>query len=227
MKRLWNVLVLTLALNFMALGGAVAWLYQGGHLDHSRVQAIKAILFPPPAPEAPATQPATTPDPTTQPTLKLEELLAKHSNLPAGEQVEFIQRTFDAHMAQLDRQRRVLEDLKMQVDIANQKVAADRAEVEAQRKKLEEDRQQAQKLATDQGFQDSLNVYNAMPPKQVKQVFMTLPDDTVLRYLEAMTPRKAAKITEEFKTPEEIERIQRVLERMRRGEPATQEAKEQ
>src|SRR5947209_16324460 len=106
MKRLWNVLVLTLALNFLGLGGAVAWLYQGGHLDHPRVQAIKQILFPPPAPEPAATQPLTTPDPTTQPTLKLEELLAKHSNLPAGEQLEFIQRPFDAHMAQLDRQRR-------------------------------------------------------------------------------------------------------------------------
>lgn len=226
MKRLWNVLVLTLALNFLALGGAVAWLYQGGHIDHSRVQAIKEILFPPPAPPAPATQPAAV-DPTTQPTLKLEELLARHTNLPAGEQVEFIQRTFDAHMAQLDRQRRVLEDLKAQVDIANRQLAIDRADVEAQRKKLEDDRQQAQKLASDQGFQDSLNVYIAMPPKQVKQVFMTLPDETVLRYLEAMTPRKAAKITEEFKTPEEVERIQRVLERMRRGEPTTQEAKEQ
>src|SRR5579884_1587845 len=175
MKRLWNVLVLTLAANFLALSGIVAWLYQGGHLDRPRVQSIKEILFPPPQPEPPASEPSA-PDPTTQPTLKLEELLAKHSNLPAGEQVEFIQRTFDAHMAQLERQRRVLDDLKAQVDLANQTLASDRAKVEADGRKLEDERQQAEKLASDQGFKGSLNLYSSMPPRQVKQVFMTLGD---------------------------------------------------
>jgi len=226
-KRVWDILVLTLAMNFLLVIGAVAWLYQSGRLDRPRMHAIKEVVFPPPAAATPAVEPETATDPTTQPALKLEALLAKQSNLTAGEQVEFIQRTFDAHMTQLDRRARELADLKSQVDFASQKLESDRAALEADRKKLEEERQQAQKLATDQGFQDTLGLYNSMPAKQVKQVFMTLPDETVMHYLDAMTPRKAGKIIEEFKSPDELDRIQRVLEKLRRGEPTTQEAKEQ
>ena len=33
MKRLWNVLLLTLAMNFLAVAGVVGWLYQGGPVE--------------------------------------------------------------------------------------------------------------------------------------------------------------------------------------------------
>jgi len=68
MKRLLNVLMLTLAMNFLVVAGAVGWLYQGGRLNRERVNQIKLVLFPPPeAPAGPTSQPA--PDPTTRPTL--------------------------------------------------------------------------------------------------------------------------------------------------------------
>jgi hypothetical protein len=54
-----------------------------------------------------------------------------------------------------------------------------------------------------------------MPPKQVKQIFMTMDDETVQRYLQAMEPRGATKIVREFKAPDETQRIQRVLDKMR------------
>ena len=72
MKRLWDVLVLTLAVNFLALAGLTGWLYQGGHIDKDRIAKVKEILFPPPA--VPTTQPSI--DPTTRPTMQLDELLA-------------------------------------------------------------------------------------------------------------------------------------------------------
>lgn len=216
MKRLWDVLVLTLAVNFLLAAGAVGWLYQSGRLDRPRVAQIKELLFPPPAPATPTTQPAGS-DPTTRPAVQLDELLARHSNLPAGQQVDFIRQTFDAQMAQLDRRTRELGDLKSQIDLANAKLAADRAALDADRKKLTADQEQAKKLATDQGFQDSLNLYNTMPSRQVKTIFMSLTDDAMLQYLRAMDSRSAAKVIKEFKTPEELDRVQRILERMRTG----------
>src|SRR5438309_1507818 len=100
-----------LALNFLALAGGVGWLYQSGHLDRTRVAAIKALLFPPPPPEAPpSTQPAAA-DATTQPVIRLEELLARHSGHSAAEQVEYIRQAFDAQAAQLDLRHRALLDL--------------------------------------------------------------------------------------------------------------------
>ena len=226
MKRLWDVLMLTLALNFLALGGVVAWLHQGGHLDRERVGKIKEVLFPPPpAPAAATTQPSSDSDPAVHPNIQLDELLAKHSNLTAGQQVDFVRLTFDAQMAQLDRRSRELADLKAQIDLANSKLAADRATLESDRKKLTDDQAKAKKLATDQGFQDSLNLYNSMPAKQVKTIFVSLSDDAMLQYLQAMEPRTAGKIMKEFKTPEETVRIQRIMEMMRTGPPTTQEAK--
>src|SRR5437763_1318587 len=107
MKKLLHILMLTLALNFLVLAGAVVFLFQSGSLSREKVAAIKALMYPP------ATQPTDAmgdkkdqPDSTTQPTLKLEQLLDRMSGRPAGEQVELLQRTFDAQMAQLDRRAR-------------------------------------------------------------------------------------------------------------------------
>jgi len=47
MKKLFDVIVLLLALNFLALAGGVAYLYQTHRVDRQRAIAIKEILFPP------------------------------------------------------------------------------------------------------------------------------------------------------------------------------------
>ena len=219
MKKLLAVLIGTLAMNFLVLAGGVGWLYKTGKLDREKVMAIKEILFPPPPPSE-EDKPEEDETATTQPVLKLEELLARHSGRTAGEQVEFIQRAFDAQMVQLDRRQRELIALQDQIDAAKAKLAADRALLDEDRKKLTAEQQMAETLANDQGFQDSLELYKAMPPKQVKTIFMTLAEDQVVRYLQAMEPRGASRIIKEFKAPEELERIQRVLETMRLAQQA-------
>jgi hypothetical protein len=220
MKKLATVLVLTLAINFLAVAGGVGWLWNSKHLDRTKVDAIKQILFPPPATQ-PATQPATVADATTQPTLRLEELLAKESGHTATEQVEYIQRTFDTQMAQLDRREREIDDLKRQTDLAQQQLTRDRAAMQTEQQTLDAAKQQQAALASDKGFQDSLLLYNTMPSKQVKSIFMGLDDTTVMNYLRAMQPRTASKIIKEFKTQDETDRIQRILERMRQSAPTT------
>ena len=219
MKKLWNVFVLTLAVNFVAVAAAVGYLYNAGRLDRRRVESIWKVLYPPPAPPAvAATQPA--PAASNEPALVLGELLAQRSGLSATEQLEFIQQTFDARMAEQDRRQRELADLQRQVDMANQSLARDRAALDAEKKQLADREQLAATLAADKGFQDSLRLYQTMPARQVKQIFLAMDDETVTRYLQAMEPRGATKIVREFKTPDEVQRIQRVLDRMRG--PATQ-----
>jgi flagellar motility protein MotE (MotC chaperone) len=219
MKNLASVLVLMLAINFLVVAGLTGWLFGTHHLDRQRVSAIKDILFPPPATQ-PAVEVATTQEATTQPSVRLEELLAKESGHSASEQVEFIQHTFDAQMVQLDRRQRELEDLKRQTDLAQDQLTRDRAALDAERQTLESQKQQQASLASDKGFQDSLLLYEQMPAKQVKSIFMTLDDATVTNYLRAMEPRTAAKIIKEFKTLDDTARIQRVLERMRQATSA-------
>jgi flagellar motility protein MotE (MotC chaperone) len=217
MKKIVNVIVLALAMNFLLVVGAGGWLFSSGHLDKAKFVEVKKILFPPEVPVVPATQPA----PTTGPASHLDELLAKATGRTVNEQVDSIRQAFAAEEAELDRRTRELQDLQRQVDLAKDQARLDRTRIEAEKKDVDTQQAEEVRLAADKGFQDSLALYNAMKPKQVKTIFMTLSDDTVVQYLRAMDPRTATKITAEFKLPEEITRIQKVMEKIRQSQPVT------
>jgi multidrug efflux pump subunit AcrA (membrane-fusion protein) len=212
MKKLLSVVILTLAMNFLAVAGGVGWLYQSGRLDREKAFAIRDILFPKPVEEKPATQPSE--EPTTQPTVRLEDLLAKAAGRSASDQVDFIKTAFYSQMALLDRRQRELTDLQRQVELSKQQATKDHAQLESQQKTLDSREQEAARLASDKGFQDSLALYNKMQPKQVKTVFMGMTDPMILSYLQAMQTPTAAKIVKEFKSPEESTRIQTILKQL-------------
>jgi hypothetical protein len=219
MKKLFSVLTLLLAVNFLAVAGGVGYLVQTKKLTNESIAQIKDVLFAPPEAAAATTQPSVVKgDPTTQPALRLEELLAKKSGQSAVEQVQFIQQTFDSQMAVLDRRQRELLDQKALIDKAKAQLAKDREDLERQRQELSDKQKEATRLADDKGFQDSLALYNTLPGKQVKTIFMSLDDSTIQQYLQSMEPRASARIVKEFKTPEELARIQKVLERIRNSQ---------
>lgn len=212
MRRLAHILSLTLAMNFLVVAGGVCWLWQTGRLDREKVAAIRQIVL------APATQPTTQPvgpPPASRPVDRHEALLVRHAGLPAAEQLEFIRRSFAVQMAEIDRRQQELGHREQQLVLEKQALVRDRTAVEEQRSRLEAQTQQATRLASDKGFQESLALYQSLPAKQVKTLFMGLEDAVVVRYLQAMEPRTAARITKEFKTPDELERLKTLIERMR------------
>jgi hypothetical protein len=213
MKKLFSILIAMLALNFLAAAGGAGWLYKTGHLDKDRAIKIRELLFP--APDAPTTQPSAPVAVSAAPTLRLDTLLEKERGRPVAEQIDFVKRTFDQEMLMFDRRQRELSDLQKQIDLANLKLASDRAQYKQDQAALLASKTAADKLQSDKGFQDSLALYSISPPKQVKTIFMNLGESTVEQYLDAMDQRTAAKIIKEFKTPAETAFIQAVLERMR------------
>jgi hypothetical protein len=216
LKKLFFVLVLTLALNFIALAGGVGYLFQTGQLNKAKISQIKDVLFaPPPAPSAPA---AATTSKTPDSRTVLANLMSGQTGRPALDQVEFLRRTFDAQMLELDQKQRQVADLQRQVDLANQKLASDRAALDKREKDLDAKEQETQRLQDDAGFQSSLALYTAMPAKQVKSIFMTLGEPTVQQYIQAMDTRTAGKIIKEFKSADETAFIQRILERIRQSQ---------
>jgi hypothetical protein len=213
MKKLLNVVAGVLALNFIALAFGVGWLYRAGRLGPERVKAIKEVLFPPEMAAVPATQPAMAA--TTQPSVKLDELLAQYAGKPPAEQLRYIRESFDSQMAKLEHEERVLHDLQTRVTQEREALTNARLALEDEKKKLAQREQQATRAAADKGFQDSLALYEGLPPKQVKSIFMGLDDKTVISYLEAMDPSKSAKIIKEFKAADEVERSRKIIEKMR------------
>jgi hypothetical protein len=199
--------------------GGIAWLYKTQKLDRAKVQQIKDLVF------APATQPVEatpqTRDPATQPTLRLEQMMAKVSGRSASEQIQFMQTSFDTQMTLLDRRFQDLSDQRKTLEQARSQLDKDREKLRTEQKQLTATEQAQAKLLTDQGFQDTLNLYSTMPAKQVKTIFMSLSDDTMIQYLRAMEPRAATKIIKEFKSPEENERVGKVMEKMRQAQAST------
>jgi len=224
MKKLFSVLMFTLALNFLALAGGVGYLFQSGKLDKAKISEIKDVVMGKSG-TSPTTQPSATPAGVDNSRANLSNLMANQTGHSAAEQIEFLSRTFDARMLELDQKQRQITDLQRQVDLANQKLATDRAALEKQDKDLAMREQQAQKLQDDTGFQSTLALYNAMPPKQAKTMFMTLSESTVQQYIQAMDTRTAGKIIKEFQTPDETSFIQRVLERIRQSQVSSTDGK--
>jgi len=224
MKKLITVLMFTLALNFLAAAGGVGYLFQTGKLDKAKIAQIKEVVLGKAGAQS-TTQPSAATNNPANSKMNLSNLMAKQSGRSAVEQIEFLSRTFDAQMLELDQKQRQVSDLQKQVDLANQKLAMDRSALDKREKDLATREQEAQKLQDDAGFQSSLALYNAMPPKQVKTMFMSLNEQTVQQYIQAMDTRTAGKIIKEFKTPDETSFIQRVLERIRQSQVSSTDGK--
>ncbi|MCC6239999.1 MAG: hypothetical protein IT448_06855 [Phycisphaerales bacterium] len=224
MKYIVNALLIVLALNFLVVAGGIGWLFYNKQLDRERIGQIREIVFPPPV-EEPKEENANAP--TTQPVPPLEQLLARVTGYGStNEKLEQSQQLFDAQAAELERKRQELTAQLTTINQAREQLTADRENLKKQQQTLEAERQETERLANDKGFQDSLALYQSMPSKQAKQVFMGLDDETVIRYLQAMPPRTAARIVKEFKSPAEISRIQHLMEMMRQAEPAPTPAPE-
>jgi hypothetical protein len=211
MKRLFNVLALVLAMNFLAVAGFAGWLVKGGRLNKDKALAIREILFPSTQPTAPATQPAE----EEKGGLKLDELLAQTAGKPPEEQLGYIRQAFDAQMTQLERAQKELNALRSQALMAQQSARAEREALEKAIKEFQEKQALTEKLAADKGFQDSLAMYTTLPAKQVKTLFMGLDVETAVQYLQAMEPRTAARITKEFKSSDETDRLKQIMAKMR------------
>jgi len=219
-KKLFNAIVLVLAINFLAVAGTVGWLFQSGKIDREKLAAIRELVMATDAPpEVVATQPATQPAPQNS-LVKLDELLSRYAGRGTGEQVELIQQAVDAQAVALDRRSRELDDLMQQVLREKEELARRNSTLEEDRRQLAAKERQQLADASDKGFQDSLKLYMAMPGKQAKTALMAMPDETVVRYLQAMPPRSASKIIREFKAPAEQVRITALLDLMRQGGPA-------
>ncbi len=215
-KKLLSVVVLVLAINFLFAAGGVGFLVATGKLDKEKVHAIREILTPAtqPATSQPSTQPAQELPPQT-PSMRLDDAVSKAMGKRAGEQIELQQISFDLQNSGIERRMREIEDQQRMLDQAKADFEKQRKDLLATEARLKAAEEKQKKLDADKGFQETLAIYQALPAKKTKEIFLTLDDDTVVRYLQAMEPDMVGGILKEFKRPEEVSRAQTLLEKMR------------
>ncbi|MGF1632335.1 MAG: hypothetical protein ACFCVE_00655 [Phycisphaerae bacterium] len=214
LKRILSAITMALAVNFLLLAGAAGYLWTSAGVDREKIDAMKAVLWPEPTAEdsAEASGEETEAD---GPIDQLTALLDAKSDLPDDYDAAGARTLTPEAVAELDRRRRELLDMRRQIEMARAQLAQQRAEIERREQALADRQALWTATARDEGFQQTLALYEGMSSKQVKELFMQLDDNTVISYLRAMEPRKAAKLVKEFKSPPEVERITRIMESMR------------
>jgi flagellar motility protein MotE (MotC chaperone) len=201
MKTILGILGFLSAMTLMTVIGLLVALSVTGKLNAKSAAAIVAALRGEDL--VPATQ-ATT-QPATQPTSQ-----------PAEEGLDF--RGAEERQAVLDRKLRLIDDRQNRLMDAELKLIHDREDLTDQQDAFKKQRLIQEKANQDEGFKTALDMYMKMPAKQVKEDFMKLDIDVVVRYLMHMPTRTQTKILGEFKTPEEQDRRRILTERIRTQE---------
>ena len=114
----------------------------------------------------------------------------------------------------LFRQLEVLQNMKMTVEMAREKLTKESGDLQAQKNEFFAAVEQYENRVLEAGFQKVLKNYSLLKPKLVKNDFMQLEEEQVVRYLTAMKSDTATKILNTFKTPEEEAKRQRILRLM-------------
>lgn len=201
MKTILGILGFLSALTLATILGLVVALSVTGKLNPKSGAAIVAALRGDEL--VPATQPTT--QPTSQPTSR-----------PAEEALDF--RGAEERQAVLDRKLRLIDDRQNRLMDAELKLIHDREDLSREQDAFQKQVLVQEKANQDEGFKTALDMYMKMPAKQVKEDFMKLDVDIVVRYLMHMSTRTQTKILSEFKTTEEQDRRRILTERIRTQE---------
>lgn len=230
MKKILHFIMVLALLNLLILGGLLGFVAATGRLDKAKWQTIMDLVRHPGTPAGLRDKVADLmqPRPTTAPDSQPATMMAKSGSVTEGggggaassvasaaDRIQFAQQAMEQERLRLERDAQDLLQRQRLLD-------AQRADVQEKLAKIETERKQFQTLVqttTDKtkadNFARSLSLYNDLKPKQIKELFLALPEDVIRDYLVAMDPDLVTKVIAEFKSPEERALIGKVLEKIR------------
>ncbi len=198
MKTLFSLISIVAIANLLVIGGLVGVLVFSGRLNSESAKTIAAVLRGEKlvsatavgTTTAPATQPATRPAPMTEEEAKIQQILVE-------QQIKAIEHRYNRLK---DAELKLIQDR----EALKQKESGFTKQVKVQ-----------EEAAEDKGFSKALALYSKMPASAVKDDFMKLDPEIVVRYLMNMPERTSTKILKTFTTPAEQARRQDITERIR------------
>lgn len=221
MKTLWNAVCIVLFINVLALSGLAFWLKQTQRLSGDRVRQTIEIFKPTAEQEKVAKEQA------AKDAEEAGKKAADHAHMESvgsgeksmSDRLREQEDRDTIEMQRLERKKRETADLQNQLEIYKTEFAKQKLELDAKRKEFEEFRAREEKLKADADFQQAVQMYEKLPAKQAKQMFLTLLSEgkqpQVIDYLAAMQQRKASGVLKEFKSPEEIKVATELVQRLR------------
>jgi len=221
MKTLVAVISLLAVIHVLAAAGFVGWMVATERVNQQRLEKLQAIFEKTiPEAEAEAEKQAKVDAEAREQAERLAALEGKSAGPESiSQRLEADQQRNEITLRQIERTRQEVESLQRNLRLAQQRVEDQYEQLQAEKKELEKRLADIEKQRNDEGFKKAVELYQTLPSKQTKAMFVNLMRegnvDQVVAYLEAMEPRKAAAVLEEFKTPDEVAKATELTERLR------------
>ncbi len=219
MKSLKQAFVWLAVLHFIALIGLVAWLAGTERINTQRVTGL-TDLFALTITQEKDQQKAQAMI-VEREKAKAESIARRNGTGPApiAEELEDEDHRNELTLQKLDRKEKEIESLQRSLYLKQQLLEKEKQDVVVLKADVDARLAAIQQKMDDEGFQKAVMLFEGIPAKQTKQLFMQLISsnqiDQVVSYLDAMKSRKATSVLKEFKTADEITAVVELTERLR------------
>lgn len=221
MKTLFAVISILAIVHVLAALGFVGWMVATERVDRERLEKIQSIFEKSvPEAQAEAEQQQKIDAAAGEQAARLAALQGKSAGPESiTQRLAAEQQRNEITLRQIERTREEVESLQRNLRLAQQRVEQQYEQLMAEKTSLEKRLADIERQRNDEGFKKAVELYESLPAKQTKSMFMVMlrenHADQVVAYMEAMEPRKAAGVLKEFKTPDEIAKATELTERLR------------
>jgi hypothetical protein len=225
MKKFGMLISMICIINVLMLLGLGGFLWGTGRLNKPKAQTIADMLRQPGNPEglrtkvyeimAPPTTQAAQSRPTSGPATTTATSLTGLEPATAQERIDYLQKVLEAERLRLESEAQKLREEQELLVAKQNQLDLERKTLADQKKAYEQMVAGATTKSDAAGFQKSMEIFDQLKPKQVKDLLMTMPADQIARYITAMEPDRAAKVVGEFKNTGEKDALKEALDRVR------------
>lgn len=218
MKTLWSIVTVMAVANLLALGGFIGWLGGTGRIDESRLRAAQS-LFAPTVAEAAAARAAAEleAEQAAEQTQRQERL----TNPPLTASAILASREIaaDAAAQEVLRVRQEVRERQAELQLEADRLAEERAVFIAERDAWQSRRDAEQQRVGGEQFTQLVELFSTLKPREARDLILEMEARgeraDVVRLLDALQVRAAAKIVSELRTPEQRRLASELLARLR------------
>ena len=215
MGKLANILGLFALATLLAAGGFGGYLFASGHLNAKRMELIAGVLRGELDPNADPNAGAA-PAPTSQPVPEKPHETSAQAAGSRRQREDLENLRLERARADVDAQRRLLDQALQRVVEGQEQIAAHKADMEKQAKAAKQRAKTAS--SEDEGFRKELELVKGLKAPQAKDYIVHVWNKQkadAVRLFSALDKRQSTKILEQFQSAEDTRIMADLLEQIR------------
>jgi hypothetical protein len=208
-KRVYDGVALFALLNLFVVGGLLTYLIATGSVDGEKIHRIAQVLQG--EEEVEKSEPVT--EPVTVPVEPVEPATAADAIAESQMQLEIMRREADRIKTELDQRLALNNSIMLRVMAEREAFQAEQSQAAAREEAANRERET-------EGFEKQVRIYEGLAPKVAVEHLLGLQNpDEAARLLLEMDTRKAKKIVEAAKRPDQLRQMKLILQRLREVAP--------